>query len=105
METKFEEVLPSAREGLAIMNLDWNGLRHPDGTIMYVMIQKPDEHSKNTEPYFMMHIGKCVGKNPKNPDGYKFQRFPWLPSAKDLFSEKWMVREWQDEYQGPKKEE
>lgn len=91
---KFEEVLSKAKEGSQIMNLDWNGLKHPDKTIMYIKVQEPDENSKNTESYFMMYLGSY--EETEKVGGWNFQRFPWLPSTKDLFGDKWEIRELQD---------
>jgi len=90
---KFEEIMNSLREGKHVINTDWNGLKLKDKT-MYVKLQKPDENSKNTEPYFMFYSGLF------HDGGWEFKKFPWVPSVLDLFSEGWEVREWQSEQDG-----
>lgn len=89
---KFEEALAHARNGEEIFNEDWNGIKNKD-KIMYLKLQKPDENSFNTEPYIIMHILDFVTSgNGKGTGGWFSKRFPWTPSALDLFSEHWELR-------------
>ena len=111
---KYEEMIPLLREGKQCINTFWNGIKL-DGKIMYVTMQMPDEHSLNTEPYLMMHVGTFVKKeqpirenlkieSETDEGGWVFQRFPWIPSVLGMNSDAWHVREWQDEHQGTAKE-
>ena len=62
---------------------------------MFLRLQKPDEHSMNTEPYIVMVSGIYCDKegNPcKENGGWAFKRFPWTPSTLDLFSTNWRVK-------------
>jgi hypothetical protein len=89
---KFEEVMKGLREGKEAVNKNWNGTKL-EGRILYVTIQKPDEHSLNTEPYFMMHSGVFEKRSGMETGGWVFKRFPWTPSVLDFFSEGWEFRE------------
>ena len=90
---KFEEVLVGLKEGKDIVNDNWNGLK--TGKMMYVSLQRPDENSLNTEPYFMFHSGytETVKSEEGGGKGWVWKRFPWTPSALDMMSEGWMYRE------------
>jgi len=85
---EFEDALKQLKDKKSgfngMTNKNWNGLKTP-GKQMHVTIQWPDMHSKNTEPYLMFHSGISI-------DGvFHFKRFPWTPSALDLFSDQWEV--------------
>ncbi len=86
--------MPELRAGKQIENENWNGSKLK-GKIMYLQIQKPDENSKNTEPYIMMYVGthKVKETTDSGQAGWEFKRFPWLASTLDLFSEGWQVRD------------
>jgi len=96
----FEKAIKALKEGNQIVNENWNGLK--TGKIMYIRQQLPDEHSLNTEPYLVFVSGTfCkVGslkedvkyENETETGGWAFKRFPWTPSALDMYSNEWLIR-------------
>lgn len=56
----------------------WNGKG------LTVHLQRPDENSKMTHPYF--YIVHNEGK-----DGEQDGRVPWVPSQTDLLAEDWVI--------------
>lgn len=60
------------QEGLKVARIGWNGKG------MSVEAQFPDAHSKMSSPYLYLN----------NAQGH---RFPWFPSAGDLFANDWYL--------------
>jgi len=87
----FEQALSALKEGKEVVNHDWNGAKLEDKD-MYLRLQKPDEHSMNTEPYIVMLVGTHMSNATGKDKGWAFKRFPWLASNLDLFSEAWALR-------------
>lgn len=63
-------------EGKKVRREGWNG----NG--MWLEVQNPDEHSKMTHPYLVMHIPECK-------EGLRL--LPWQPAQVDIFAEDWEV--------------
>jgi hypothetical protein len=70
----FSDALQAAKEGQSISREGWNGKG------LFVMAQRPDEHSKMGNPYLYIDA-KALGG----------ERNPWVPSQTDLFAEDWVV--------------
>ena len=81
---EFKDIIEPLGEGKELVNGQWNGLKLDK--IMYVTLQKPDEHSMNTEPYFVFHSGVF------RDGGWDFKVLPWTPSALDMLSDEWFIR-------------
>lgn len=75
----FSDALDCAKDGAKIARNGWNGKN------IWVAVQRPDEHSKMTQPY--LYIEYPVG-HPANPNG---SRTPWLASQGDLMAEDWFI--------------
>lgn len=65
----FENALTSAKRGFAIRR----GVMAASN--QFIMMQKPDEHSANTQAYLYVTDGK--------------NRTPWTPTQSDLMAEDW----------------
>ena len=92
---KFEKVLTHLKEGDKVFNESWGGLHNK---IMWVRIQNPDEHSMNTEPYFIMEtIETETKKEPMFRIASEKKVAPWMPSILDFFSDKWKILKFPDE--------
>lgn len=68
----FSEALTWMKNGYKVAREGWNGKGQ------WVALQRPDENSKMTKPYFYIHP----------VDGGKV---PWLASQTDLLAEDWMI--------------
>lgn len=66
----FGDAIRSMKQGRAVSRNGWNGKD------MWVMLQRPDEHSKMRHPYFYM----------KPVDG---ELVPWVASQTDMIEEDW----------------
>lgn len=74
----FSDALKALKFGQKVTNKNWNGKG------MHLEIQRPDSHSKMTEPYIFISFS---ANHPVYPGG----KVAWLPSQLDLFSEDWEV--------------
>ena len=63
-----------------------------NGKGIYLKLQRPDEHSKMTQPYIYIVTTGLVTDNPDAPKG----RVPWAPSQTDLMAEDWYHFEKED---------
>ncbi|WP_455363580.1 DUF2829 domain-containing protein [[Eubacterium] cellulosolvens] len=68
----FSEALELIKDGFRLTRMGWNGPNQ------YVTLQRPDEHSKMTEPY--IYIVNAQGGV-----------VPWLASQGDLMATDWDV--------------
>lgn len=75
----FTFALDALKEGKRVARQGWNGKD------MWIVLQRPDEHSKMTLPY--LYIEYPQG-HPAYPDGC---RVPWLASQTDLLAEDWVL--------------
>jgi len=75
----FSEALTALKNGGKVAREGWNGKD------MWLKMQRPDEHSKMTEPY--IYIEYPVG-HPAYPEGC---RCPWMASQTDLMAEDWLT--------------
>lgn len=75
----FEQALSALKKGLNVMRSGWNGKG------MWLVLQRPDEKSKMTEPYIYIEY----------PEGHPAYvngcRCPWLASQTDIMAEDWMI--------------
>ena len=83
---KFYEVLAMLDKdpALVMYRTGWNGIQ--SGRKMRVSVQRPDEHSANTEPYFYMESVVAEKEGPRNA------RCPWVPSMLDFFATDWVAQ-------------
>lgn len=77
----FGWALRQLKEGKKVCRLGWNGKG------IYIELQRPDEHSKMTQPYIYIVTTGLVSDNPNAPRGV----VPWLASQTDMLAEDWMV--------------
>lgn len=73
--------LDAMREGKKVARHGWNGKG------MWLLMQKPDAHSKMTLPYIYIEYPEG---HPAYPKG---SRVPWLASQTDLLAADWIVVE------------
>lgn len=64
-----------------------DGWAHDNGT-KKIKLQKPDEFSKMTAPYFFMTI-TAAGKGDDGSDLVTY--IPWSPSNADLLAQDWVI--------------
>ena len=76
----FSWALRQLKKGEKVCRLGWNGKG------IYIKMQKPDEHSKMTQPYIYIVTTGLVSDNPDAPRGV----VPWVASQTDLMAEDWM---------------
>lgn len=67
----FSNALNGLKAGHRMTREGWNGVG------LFVELQRPDEHSKMSEPY------ACLN----HPDG---RRVPWVPTQTDMLADDWM---------------
>ena len=77
----FSCALRQLKEGKKVCRLGWNGKG------IYIELQRPDEHSKMTQPYIYIVTTGLQSDNPNAPRGV----VPWLASQTDLMAEDWTV--------------
>lgn len=77
----FSWALRQLKEGKKVCRLGWNGKG------IYIELQRPDEHSKMTQPYIYIVTTGLQTDNPNAPRGV----VPWLASQTDLMAEDWTV--------------
>jgi hypothetical protein len=66
----FSEALAALKNGERMARTGWNGKN------MHIAIQRPDQHSKMTLPYFYMHTAQG-------------DRVPWIASQTDILADDW----------------
>lgn len=69
------------KEGFKLRRKGWNGKG------IYIELQKPDEHSKMTQPYIYIVTTQLQTDNTWAPKGI----VPWAPSQTDLLAEDWEI--------------
>ena len=77
----FGWALRQLKEGKKVCRLGWNGKG------IYIELQRPDEHSKMTQPYIYIVTTGLQSDNPDAPRGV----VPWVVSQTDLMAEDWTV--------------
>ena len=77
----FGWALRQLKEGKKVCRLGWNGKG------IYIELQRPDEHSKMTQPYIYIVTTGLQSDNPNAPRGV----VPWLASQTDLMAEDWIA--------------
>ena len=70
----FGQAIEALKQGKRVARTGWNGKN------MHLELQRPDEHSKMTQPYIYMYTAQ--GDN-----------VPWLASQTDMLSEDWVTIE------------
>ena len=85
-EQTFSRALEYLKQGYAVARYGWNGKG------IYIKLQRPDEHSKMTQPYLYIETTGLQTDNPDAPKG----RVPWAPSQTDLLAEDWCHFEKED---------
>lgn len=79
----FGEAISALKQGHRCRRRGWNGKG------IFVELQRPDEHSKMTEPYIFIDTNGLQTANPDAP----ISRVPWLASQTDMLREDWEVVE------------
>jgi hypothetical protein len=79
--TRFGSALLALEEGKKVARAGWNGKG------MWLLMQKPDAHSKMSLPYIYIEYPEG---HPAYPKG---SRVPWLPSQTDMLACDWCVVE------------
>lgn len=77
----FGWALRQLKEGKKVCRLGWNGKG------IYIELQRPDEHSKMTQPYIYIVTTGLQSDNPNAPRGI----VPWIASQTDMLAEDWIV--------------
>jgi hypothetical protein len=77
----FGWALRQLKEDKKVCRLGWNGKG------IYIELQRPDEHSKMTQPYIYIVTTGLQSDNPNAPRGI----VPWLASQTDLMAEDWTI--------------
>ena len=75
----FGQALEALKQGKKACRAGWNG------SGIFIVLQRPDEHSKMTQPYIYIDTTGLVTNNPAAPKG----RVPWLASQTDMLAEDW----------------
>lgn len=76
----FSEALDALKAGMEVARAKW-----PEGTV--VSLQKPDAHSKMTQPYIFIEHPIEIGSK------RLYSRVPWVPTFEDLITEDWRIVE------------
>ena len=79
----FGEALNLLRNGYKCARKGWNGKG------IYIELQRPDEHSKMTQPYIYIVTTQLKTDNTYAPKGI----VPWLASQTDMLATDWCVVE------------
>lgn len=77
----FGWALRQLKEGKKVCRLGWNGKG------IYIELQRPDKHSKMTQPYIYIVTTGLQSDNPNAPRGV----VPWLASQTDMLAEDWIA--------------
>lgn len=77
--TGFGWALTELKNGRAVRRAGWNGVG------IFIVLQRPDEYSKMTQPYIYMDTTELRSNNLNAQRG----RVPWLASQTDLLAEDW----------------
>ena len=77
----FGQALEALKQGKKAARKGWNG------SGIFIVLQRPDEHSKMTQPYIFIDTTGLVTDNPEAPKG----RVPWQASQTDMLAEDWEV--------------
>lgn len=75
----FGQALEALKAGKRMKRRGWNGKG------IYIELQRPDEHSKMTQPYIYIVTTGLETSNPDAPKGV----VPWLASQTDMMAEDW----------------
>lgn len=75
----FGKALEGLKAGKRMSRRGWNGKG------IYIEMQRPDEHSKMTQPYLYIVTTGLQTDNPEAPKGVA----PWLASQTDMLAEDW----------------
>ena len=74
----FGQAIELLKAGKQVARSGWNGKG------MWLLLQRPDEHSKMTLPYIYIEYPEGHHAYPKG------SRVPWLASQTDVLAEDWM---------------
>ncbi len=77
----FGEAIEALKKGKKVARWGWNGQG------IYIELQRPDEHSKMTQPYIYMVTTGLVTDNPDAVKGL----VPWVASQTDILAEDWRL--------------
>jgi hypothetical protein len=77
----FGWALRQLKEGKKVCRLGWNDKG------IYIELQRPDAHSKMTQPYIYIVTTGLQSDNPNAPRGV----VPWLASQTDMLAEDWIA--------------
>ena len=75
----FGQALEALKAGKRVARRGWNGKG------IYIELQRPDAHSKMTQPYIYIVTTGLRTDNPDAPKGV----VPWLASQTDMLAEDW----------------
>jgi len=75
----FGQALEALKRGERVSREGWNGKG------MWLLLQRPDAHSKMTHPYIYIEYPEGHVAYPKG------SRIPWFASQTDLMAEDWEV--------------
>lgn len=79
----FGQALEALKQGKRVARKGWNGKG------IYIELQRPDEHSKMTQPYIYIVTTGLVTDNEAAPKGI----VPWLASQTDMLADDWNIVE------------
>lgn len=79
----FGKALEELKQGKRTAREGWNGKG------IYIELQRPDEHSKMTQPYIYIVTTGLQSDNSAAPRGV----VPWLASQTDMLAEDWYIVE------------
>ena len=77
----FGMAIEAMKKGHKVARKGWNGKG------IYIELQRPDEHSKMTQPYIYIVTTGLQTDNPDAPKGI----VPWLASQTDTMAEDWIL--------------
>ena len=75
----FGQAIAALKSGKRLARKGWNGKG------IYIELQRPDEHSKMTQPYVYIVTTGLQTDNQDTPKGV----VPWLASQTDMLAEDW----------------
>ena len=79
----FSWALHKLYDGCKMRRRGWNGKG------IHIEMQRPDAHSKMTQPYIYIETTNLQSNNPDAPRG----RVPWFPSQTDMLAADWEIAE------------
>jgi hypothetical protein len=77
----FGTALRCLKDGEKVARMGWNGKG------IFIVLQRPDAHSKMTSPYMFIDTTGLLTENPDAPKS----RVPWMASQTDVLAEDWVT--------------